>query len=418
MRKVLVGGMVGNALEWYDYALYAQFAPILARHFFPDSDIKEILTFAVFAAGFIVRPLGGVVFGTIGDRVGRKIALMLGIVTMASPTAAIGLLPSYNAIGIAAPILLTITRLLQGFSLGGEFSGCITYVVEYAPAERRGLVGSTPFISMCIGMLFGSITSYTLSLLLDKQEIIDWGWRIPFLCGFFIGIVGLYIRSQLSESPLYQAAKAHKIISTSPFRDTVTKHWKQLLIGMGIYLTVTTPFYTLTVFVESFMQKLGYTPSEASVISAVILVTLAIVLPVSALVSDKIGRKPVMVFNAMCICIMVYPCFWIVGQMDMTLTIIAMMSLALIVGAYMGPVPTVLVELFPTKVRLTGVALSYNMSAALFGGTAPMVGMMFVQFTGDKFGIAYYIAVIAVISLIVLQFYDETYRKIIHDEYL
>lgn len=411
MRKVLVAGMVGNALEWYDYALFAQFAPILGMHFFPDSEIREILTFAVFAAGFIVRPLGGVVFGNIGDRFGRRIALMLGIITMAIPTAAIGLLPSYAAIGIAAPILLTITRLLQGFSLGGEFSGCITYIVEHAPMNRRGLAGSAPFISMCIGMLLGSLTAWTLSYFMAHDVLVDWGWRIPFIAGFFIGLIGLYIRSKLAESPLYQEAKAHKVISDNPFKETVTKHWRQLFVGMGIYLTVTAPFYTLTVFVESFMQKLGYSAGNSSMMSTVILISLTCALPISAIVSDNIGRKPVMVVTAVCIVLCAYPCFYILGGMDIVLSTIAMSVFALILGAYMGPIPTVLVELFPTKIRLTGVALSYNISAALFGGTAPMIGMMFVQFTGDKFAIAYYLSVMAVISLFTLKFFKETYRQ-------
>lgn len=411
MRKVLVGGMVGNALEWYDYALYAQFAPILGKHFFPDSDLTEILTFAVFAAGFIVRPLGGVIFGNIGDRFGRRIALMLGIITMAIPTAAIGLLPPYAAIGIAAPIALTITRLLQGFSLGGEFSSCITYIVEYAPMSYRGLAGSAPFISMCIGMLFGSFTAWTLSCVMPYEEIVEWGWRIPFIGGFFIGIIGLYIRSKLAESPLYQEAKAHKVISQNPFYETISKYWKRLLIGMGIYLTVTAPFYTLTVFAESFMQKLGYSAKASSITSALILISITCALPLSAAISDRIGRKPVMVSTALCIIICTYPCLYILGWMDVVFSAVSMCGLAFILGCYMGPVPTVLVELFPTKVRLTGVALSYNISAALFGGTAPMIGMYFVKFTGDKFAIAYYLSVMAVVTLVTLKFFEESYRK-------
>ncbi|MES2215611.1 MAG: MFS transporter [Pseudomonadota bacterium] len=414
MRKVLVGGMVGNALEWYDYALYAQFAPILGMHFFPDSEIREILTLAVFAAGFIVRPLGGVVFGSIGDRLGRKLALMLGIITMAIPTAAIGLLPSYAAIGIAAPILLTCTRLLQGFSLGGEFSSCITYIVEHAPVEKRGLAGSTPFISMCIGMLFGSMTAWILSCFMSTEDIASWGWRIPFIGGFFIGLIGLYIRSKLAESPLYQEAKANKVITTNPFHETVTKHWKQLLIGMGVYLTVTAPFYTMTVFIESFMQKLGYAASAASQVSTIILITLMTALPLSAMLSDRIGRKPVMVAGALGIAVFVYPCLYMLGEMNVTLAAISMALLAAILGAYMGPIPTVLVELFPTRTRLTGVALSYNISAALFGGTAPMVGMIFVQYTGDKFAIAYYLTAIAIVTLFTLRFFEESNRKIIN----
>jgi MHS family proline/betaine transporter-like MFS transporter len=202
--------MIGNALEWYDYALYAQFVPIISQHFFPESldpHTKKILAFAIFAAGFIIRPVGAVVFGGIGDRMGRRFALMLGILTMAIPTATIGLLPSYASIGVAAPVLLTLVRLIQGFSLGGEFSGCITYIVEHAPASKRGIAGSASFISMCGGMLLGSATAIALSHFLSKEDLYDYGWRLPFIAGLFIGLIGLYIRTHLAESPLYKAAK-------------------------------------------------------------------------------------------------------------------------------------------------------------------------------------------------------------------
>ena len=223
MRKVVISGMIGNALEWYDYALYAQFAYIIGVKFFPQTEFVEILTFAVFAAGFVVRPLGGIIFGQIGDRFGRRIALVLGIMLMAIPTAGIGLLPSYESIGITAPIILVIIRLLQGFSLGGEFSGCIAYIVEHSPADKRGLAGSAAFVSMCLGMLLGLIVAQGFTYFLSEENLLSWGWRIPFIVGLFIGLVGLYIRSHLAESPLYKAAKAQGALSRTPLRETPRK---------------------------------------------------------------------------------------------------------------------------------------------------------------------------------------------------
>jgi MFS transporter, MHS family, proline/betaine transporter len=198
MKKIVISGMIGNALEWYDYALYAQFATIIGRHFFPDSELREVLTFAVFAAGFIVRPLGGIFFGNLGDRFGRRVALFIGILTMAIPTAAIGMLPSYETIGIAAPIILTIIRLIQGFSLGGEFSGCIAYIVEHSPKEYRGLAGSASFVSMCAGMLFGLGVASLCSYCMTPETLISWGWRLPFIAGIFILGVVIYIISHLA----------------------------------------------------------------------------------------------------------------------------------------------------------------------------------------------------------------------------
>ena len=178
MKKIIISGMIGNALEWYDYALYAQFAYIIGQKFFPQTDFVNILTFAVFAAGFVARPLGGVIFGHIGDKMGRRIALVVGILLMAIPTAGIGLLPSYDSIGIAAPIILVFIRLLQGFSLGGEFSGCIAYIVEHSPAQSRALAGSASFVSMCLGMLLGLMVAQGFTYFLTEEALISWGWRV------------------------------------------------------------------------------------------------------------------------------------------------------------------------------------------------------------------------------------------------
>lgn len=410
MRKVIVSGMIGNALEWYDYALYAEFAHIIGKHFFPNSEIREILTFAVFAAGFFIRPVGAVVFGNIGDRMGRRFALMLGILTMAVPTAAIGLLPSYESIGIAAPLLLVVIRLVQGFSLGGEFSGCITYLVEYSEPGKRGLIGSAAFVSMCIGMLLGNGTASLMANIMSEESLVSWGWRIPFVAGLFVGLIGLYIRHHLSESPLYKAAKAKKTLSSRPLYDTVTSHWKSLLLAIAIYITVTAPFYTATVFIKSFLHNIGYSSFTTIMAGTIILVTMIVIMPISAAISDKIGRRNILISGSALIAISSYFVFYYIGKGNDNLALISCFWFALIVGFYMGPVPTVLVELFPTRVRFTGVALSYNISAAIFGGTAPMIGTMFVQFTGDQFAIGYYLATLAVITLISLTWFVETYK--------
>ncbi len=418
MKKIVISGMIGNGLEWYDYALYAQFAPIIGQHFFPDSEIREILTFAVFAAGFVVRPLGGIIFGAIGDRIGRRAALVIGILTMAIPTAAIGFLPSYESIGIAAPIILTIIRLVQGFSLGGEFSGCIAYIVEHAPIEQRGLAGSASFVSMCMGMLFGLITANAFSYFMNPEDLFAWGWRLPFIAGLLIGGVGLYIRSHLSESPLYKLAKETGGLSKYPLKETLTRYLPQLLVAIGIYITVTAPFYTATVFIENFMKTLGYTNSQSSITGSVILVTLIIGFPISAAISDRIGRKPVLKAATWALILLVYPIFKALGSMDYTLALASQILFASIVACYMGPIPTLLVELFPTRVRFTGVALSYNLSAAIFGGSAPMVGMMLMKYTGNQYAMSWYLIMLACVSLIALKFYKETYKKALYESAL
>jgi MHS family proline/betaine transporter-like MFS transporter len=411
MKKIVVSGMIGNALEWYDYALYAQFAGIIAETFFPDSKIKEILTFAVFAAGFIVRPLGGIFFGNIGDKFGRRIALVVGILTMAIPTAGIGLLPGYETIGAAAPIILTIIRLIQGFSLGGEFSGCIAYIVEHSPIEKRGLAGSAAFVSMCAGMLLGLATANVFTAIMDHETLVSWGWRVPFVIGLFIGGVGLYIRSHLSESPIYRAAKESGGLSRFPLRETLSRYWLELIVAIGVYITVTAPFYTATVFIENFMKTLGYSASQGSIAATLILVVMMLVFPISASISDKIGRKPVLIFGIISLIVCTYPIFKLLGTMNFKYAIASQVLFAAIIAIYMGPVPTLLVEIFPTRVRFTGVALSYNLSAAVFGGTAPMVGMTLTKLTGHNYALSYYLIALAFLSLFILIFYKETYKK-------
>lgn len=408
MRKVIVAGMIGNALEWYDYALYAQFVHIISKHFLPDSEIRDIIAFAIFASGFFVRPIGAVIFGNIGDKLGRRFALMLGILTMAIPTAAIGMLPSYDQIGIAAPILLVIIRLIQGFSLGGEFSGCITYMVEHSPKNRRGLVGSASFISMCLGMLLGAATASTMAYFMSEENLVSWGWRLPFIAGLFVGLIGIYIRMNLTESPIYQEAKARKATSSRPVYEILTQYYGSLFVAIAIYITVTAPFYTATVFVESFLKNLGYSSFIAFFASTIILMTMIAVLPLSAILSDYIGRRKVLILGAWGIALSAYPTFWALGQMDDFLALIASFIFSAIVAFYMGPVPTVLVESFPTRLRFTGVALSYNVSAAIFGGTAPMVGAMFVKFTGDSYAMGYYLTILAIFTIFVLRWFKET----------
>lgn len=416
MRKIVISGMIGNALEWYDYALYAQFSYIIGLKFFPKTDFVEILTFAVFAAGFVVRPLGGIIFGQIGDRFGRRIALVLGIMLMAIPTAGIGLLPSYDSIGIAAPIILVIIRLLQGFSLGGEFSGCIAYIVEHSPADKRGLAGSAAFVSMCLGMLLGLIVAQSFTYILSEENLLSWGWRIPFIAGLFIGLVGLYIRSHLSESPLYKAAKAQGALSRTPLRETLCKYWREVLMAIAVYINVTAPFYTTTVFIKSYMETLGYEKYQSTIASGLILVSMSIMFPFSAYLSDRVGRKPVLVWATIALLISTYPIFLALHSMNYTIAILSQIIFAGIVGVYMGPVPTLLVELFPTRVRFTGVAISYNLSAAIFGGTAPMVGAALHKFTGHQIALAYYLTGLALFGLCTLYFYKETYRNNLSDD--
>jgi MHS family proline/betaine transporter-like MFS transporter len=413
MKKIVTSGMIGNALEWYDYALYAQFAGIIGKTFFSNSPWSELLTFAVFALGFIVRPVGAIVFSIIGDKFGRKAALSLSILSMAVPTAGIGLLPSYNNIGIIAPLALCALRLLQGLALGGEFSICISYLVEHAPPKQRGLIGSTSFVSMCIGLLLGSSTAYLMRYFINPQTLEDWVWRIPFVAGLFIGLVGLYIRMNLSESPLYLKAKEAGQLKTVPIKEVFACHLPDLLISIAIYTTVTAPFHTITVYIESFLHKtLNYTLLQATQISTLGLIVLIITMPIAAMLSDRIGRKPVLISSAGFLAIIIYPIFTAFGQQNFIVALWAQALFAFALGSYMGCIPTILVEIFPTKIRLTAVAFSYNLSAAIFGGTAPITAISLQKITNNDYAMGIYLACLATMSLVVIIcFFQESYHK-------
>lgn len=402
MRKVIIAGMVGNALEWYDYALYAQFATIIGQVFI-DSEARDMITFAIFASGFIVRPLGGIMFGMIGDRLGRKAALSVGILLMAFPTAAIGVLPGHDAIGIVAPISLVLIRVLQGLSLGGEFSGCISYLVEHSEKKYRGLVGSLSFVSMCLGMLLGSAAGALVTRLFDSATLLEWGWRMPFIFGLFVGLVGFYIRNKLKESPIYHQAKQSGQISKRPVRELFAKHYVQYFVCVAIYTCVTAPFYIITVYINSFLCKqFGYKTDEAEIVGIVGLMTMMIIFPISAGISDMIGRKKVLLFGSISIALLYVPVFNMFEPNALTNAIIAEMLLAGLLGIYMGPVPTVLVESFPTRVRFSGIATSYNTSAAIFGGTAPMAAILAIKIAGGPIGVAVYLCILAIFATIVI----------------
>lgn len=414
MKKVVVSGMLGNGLEWYDYALYGQMALLLSRLFFPAGDptVQLLATYGVFAAGFVVRPLGAVLFGWIGDRYGRKRAMVIAVLMMAIPTGCIGLLPTYAEIGILAPILLTLIRLLQGLSLGGEFSGSITYIVEHAPQDRRGLAGSASLVSLVLGFLLGSLTATAFASLMPVEDFESWGWRIPFLLGVGIGLVGFYIRTHCSESPAYEAARDAGHLSDKPVREAFKRHPGAMIQGFGAYLTVTMPFYLTTIYFIGFSEKhLLLSTRDALSLNIVNMCVMLVAMFVGAWVSDTLGRKRVMMVMAAVMLAAAWPLFAAFIPGDFTRALMVQAAFALIVGLYIGPVAALLVELFPTSVRYTGMALAYNLAAAVFGGTAPMVCVWLIDRTGTYQSIAFYVMLCNVASLAALYFYRDRFRE-------
>lgn len=415
MKKVVISGMVGNGLEWYDYALYGQMAWLLGKLFFPagDASVQLLASFGVFAAGFIVRPVGAVFFGWLGDKYGRRLAMVVAVLMMAIPTGLIGVLPTYAEIGIAAPILLTIIRLLQGVSLGGEFSGSMTYIVEHAPTHRRGIAGSTSIISLMIGFLLGLFVVRGCIAYFGNEVFEEWAWRLPFIAGIGVGLIGFYIRRHCDESPIYEQARKENTLSSTPVREAFRKHPWEMLQGFGIYLTVTMPFYLVAIYFISFSSMhLGLSSSQAISLSVYNMLAMLAMIPVAAWLSDRIGRRKVMMAAAGIIFVIAYPLFSIFDHNPDFVTIgLIQFGFALVVGAYMGPMPAMLVELFPTSVRFSGMAIAYNLAAALFGGTAPMVCERIIAVTGQNSSIAFYVMLCNLASLAALYFYKERFTE-------
>lgn len=422
-KKVVISGMLGNGLEWYDYALYGHMAVIFSKLFFPagDNDLALILTYLAFAAGFIARPAGAVLFGHIGDKYGRKKALVASMILMAIPTGCIGLLPTYEMIGIAAPILLLVIRILQGLSLGGAFSGSMSYVVEHAPKGRRGAIGSVTMLSLVLGFLFGSMVSSLVANILPEEDFLSWGWRLPFFVGVGIGFVGYYLRHHGEESPVYEEAKKDGTLSSKPVKEAFTKHPLKMVQGFMAYLFVTVPFYTIAIYFIGYSEKvLGLHADMALKINSIAMVAMFILIWPMAKLSDRIGRRKVLLGAIVAMLICVKPAFDLMlqgadlaaaGDMDGAFIKVAMGQslLALILGWYLAPIPALLVEIFPTRIRYTGMALSYNFCAIL-GGFTPAVSTWLIASTGDKTAIMNLLFGAGVITFGALLLYKDRWK--------
>ena len=416
MKKVVISGMIGNGLEWYDFALYGMFAVIIGHLYFPsDNEVVSMMAvYGTFAAGFIMRPFGAILFGYIGDKWGRKVSLALSILLMALPTACIGILPTYADIGIAAPVLLTLIRLLQGLSLGGEFSGSITFLVEHSPVKKRGLIGSATIFSLAVGVLLGSIVATLCANMLPQDELEEWGWRVPFLIGIVIGLVGFYIRHYTEESPEFMEAQKHGKTSKRPVRDVFGQNYKELLIAIACYLTVTVPFYTMSVFVIGFLRKAkGFGMDETLFMNAIAMFVMMLTVPISGYLSDRIGRKKIMFCVTVAFLVLIYPIFWLLinSEGNMIYALTANVLLGAMVGLYGGPIPAFLVDLFPTRIRYTGIGLSYNISAALFGGTVPLVATWMINSTGYQSSPAFYLMACMLVTLFALKYYKDPVKE-------
>lgn len=404
MRRILIASLVGSSIEWFDYFLYGTVSALVFNQLFfvnEDPTIGLLLSYASFALAFFIRPFGGVIFSHIGDRIGRKKTLVLTLSLMGVATFGMGLLPTYQAVGIWAPILLITLRLVQGLGIGGEWGGALLLAVEYAPAEKRGLFGSIPQMGVTIGMLLGTV-ALSIMTLLPENAFMTWGWRIPFIFSALLVFFGLWIRKGIDETPSFKKVKESGEVPKLPIVETLKNYWREVLIAVGAKVVETAPFYIFSTFVVSYATaNLGF--SRTATLTAVMIATIitTILIPIMGNLSDKIGRKKLFIGGTIGMALFAFPYFWLLQQKSVLLLIVAtVIGLGVILAPITAVLGTMFSEIFDAKIRYTGITLGYQIGAALAGGTAPLVATALLdRFNNSYVPVALYIIFASVLSL-------------------
>ncbi len=406
-KRVLIASLVGSSIEWFDYFLYGTVAALVFNQLFfvtEEPTVGLLLAYASFALSFFIRPFGGIIFSHIGDRIGRKKTLVLTLSLMGAATFGMGLMPTYQAIGVWAPILLITLRLIQGLGIGGEWGGALLLAVEYAPPEKRGLFGSIPQMGVTIGMLMGTIALWVMTML-PEEVFMTWGWRVPFILSALLVIFGLWIRQGIDETPDFKKVKESGDIPKLPIVDTLKYHWREVLIAIGAKVVETAPFYIFSTFVVSYATtNLGFSRSATLAAVTISTVITTILIPIMGSLSDKIGRKKLYVTGTVAMILFAFPYFWLIHKGSVTLLIVAtIIGLGVIWSPITAVLGTMFSEIFDARVRYTGISLGYQIGAALAGGTAPLVATaLLVSFDNSYIPVALYIIFTAIISLVAI----------------
>lgn len=396
--RVVSAGVIGNVLEWYDFALFGFFAPILSQLFFPDSDrLAGLLqTFGVFAVGYLMRPLGGAIFGHLGDTWGRKKALELSVLLMALPTTLLGLLPTYAAIGVMAPLLLTVLRILQGVSVGGELIGSVSFLGEAASSRRRGLLASWTLCSAFGGILFGSAVASLMHGLFSHEQILAGAWRLPFLTGIVVGLVGLWLRHGVTETRAFAATATQHNVSRGPLLEALRYQRGPIAVTFGLGLLVSVGFYLPFVWLSTWLSTINRPPlPDALTVNTIAMAVLMCLVPLAGALSDCWGRRKVILLACTVYLLGSYPLFVLVSRGTFAAALAGQLVFAVACALVCGPASAAFVELFPTRTRYSGIAMGYNLAQATFGGTSPLIATWLISFSGWSKAPALYLMAIA-----------------------
>lgn len=401
--RLLVAGALGNALEWYDFAVYGFLAVIFAKNFFPASDgfAGLLSVFGVFAASFLMRPVGGAVFGHVGDRLGRRHALYLSAGMMTASTVCIGLLPTYASVGALAPVLLVALRLVQGLSIGGEYTTSSIFLAENALPARRGFITAMAGAGVSAGTLLGSGVGAVVASFMSTEDLVAWGWRIPFLLGIVLGGFTLFLRRSTGDGPAHEPAPEPR--KGLPLIAAIRDDWRDMLRAAGLSLALGSNFYIVFVYLTTYMQQVDALTERLSLqINTLSMVAVLVLAPLFAALSDRIGRKLTVGAGLLGVILFSWPLFTLLDSPDPTHVLMGQLGFAVFASAYAGPMPSLMVEMFRAHVRCTAFSLSYNVSLALAGGTAPMVAVYLVNRAHEDMGPAVYLIAIAIISFLAL----------------
>lgn len=414
IRRAVAAAAAGNVTEWFDFGVYGYLATTIGEVFFPGTDpvAAQLAAFGTFAAAFLVRPLGGLFFGPLGDRIGRTRVLATTMLLMAAGTFGIGLVPDYRTIGVAAPVLLLLGRLLQGLSTGGEYAAAMTFVAEYSADKRRGFLGSWLEVGTLVGYLLGAASATVLTTALTHQELVAWGWRLPFLVAAPLGMVGMYLRGKLGETPAFNHGERPPEATAGLFRSIFGNHRRTMLHCVGLVLTYNVAYYLFSSFIPTFMTSdahIGETESNAVQIG--VMVVMALVVTFLGRLSDRIGRRPLLLIACAALIVFSVPAVSLILRDTLISVSAGLLILGLEVVLFAAATPATLPALFPTGIRQSGLSISYNVSVSLFGGTTPVVMTALINVTGDPKWPGYYLMAAGVVAAVTLSFVEESANR-------